>query len=203
MVRSPGLVAADIRGRSGSRSARRIAGIMTRSGVENLIIPDSHALADAMSMRSPDMVVVDVPADGTDAIDTILMLGERNFPGAVQLTSEPGAAGIQTVRHLGKRHTLQMLPALDKPIDEAAFRRFCRRKRRRRAPTAFASVSTKRSRTAGSSSGISRRSILRASASSGRKVSRGCSTRRRACSRRRRFLMAPAIRPCSRSTKSR
>ena len=95
---------------------------MTRCGVENLIVPDSHALADAMSMRSPDMVVLDVPADGTDAIDTILMLGERNFTGAVQLTSEPGAAAIQTVRHLGKRHTLQMLPALDKPLDEAAFR---------------------------------------------------------------------------------
>jgi EAL domain-containing protein (putative c-di-GMP-specific phosphodiesterase class I) len=103
-------------------SAQHITDIMGRCGVENLVVPDSHALADAMSMRSPDMVVLDVPADGTDAIDTILMLGERNFNGAVQLTSEPGAAAIQTVRHLGKRHTLQMLPALDKPLDEAAFR---------------------------------------------------------------------------------
>jgi EAL domain-containing protein (putative c-di-GMP-specific phosphodiesterase class I)/AmiR/NasT family two-component response regulator len=103
-------------------SAKHAAGIMTRAGVENLIVPDSHALADAMSTRTPDMVLLDVPADGTDAIDTILMLGQKNFSGAVQLTTEPGSAAIQTVRHLGKRHSLQMLPALDKPLDEAAVR---------------------------------------------------------------------------------
>ena len=45
--------------------------------------------------------------------------------------------------------------------------------------TAFASASMKRSRTAGSSSGISRRSISRANASSARKVLRGCSIRRK------------------------
>ncbi len=103
-------------------SAQHAAAIMTNCGVENLIVADTHALADAMSLRTPDMVLLDVPADGTDAIDTILMLGEKNFSGAVQLTSEPGAAAIQTVRHLGKRHSLQMLTALDKPLNEAAFR---------------------------------------------------------------------------------
>jgi EAL domain-containing protein (putative c-di-GMP-specific phosphodiesterase class I) len=103
-------------------SAQHISAIMTDCGVENLILPDSHALADAMSRRTPDMIVVDVPADGADAIDTILMLGEKNFGGAVQLTGEPGAVATQTVRHLGKRHTLQMLPNLDKPVEEAAFK---------------------------------------------------------------------------------
>jgi EAL domain-containing protein (putative c-di-GMP-specific phosphodiesterase class I) len=102
-------------------SAQHATAIMSRCGVENLVVPDTHALADAMSLRTPDMIVLDVPADGTDAIDTILMLGEKNFSGAVQLTSEPGTAAIQTVRHLGKRHSLQMLPALDKPLDETAF----------------------------------------------------------------------------------
>lgn len=103
-------------------SAQHAAAIMTKCGVENLIVADTHALADAMSMRNPDMVLIDVPADGTDAIDAMLMLGEKNFAGAVQLMSEPGTAAIQTVRHLGKRHSLHMLPALDKPLDEAAFR---------------------------------------------------------------------------------
>jgi EAL domain-containing protein (putative c-di-GMP-specific phosphodiesterase class I)/CheY-like chemotaxis protein len=102
--------------------AQRTAAIMSHHGVENLIVPNSHALADALSMRTPDMIMVDVPAEGIDAIDTILMLGERNFGGSVQLMSEPGAAAIQTVRHLGKRHALQMLPVLDKPVDEAALR---------------------------------------------------------------------------------
>src|SRR5437762_14039013 len=68
-------------------SARHVSTIMTSCGVENLILPDTPALADAMSRRTPDMIVIDVPADGTDAIDAILMLGERNFNGAVQLTS--------------------------------------------------------------------------------------------------------------------
>jgi EAL domain-containing protein (putative c-di-GMP-specific phosphodiesterase class I) len=102
-------------------STQHASAIMARCGIENLILPDSQALAQAMSLRPPDMVVVDVPADGTDAIDSILMLGERNFLGAVQLTCEPGSSAIQTVRHLGKRHALQMLPALDKPLDEVAF----------------------------------------------------------------------------------
>src|SRR5688572_28910830 len=69
--------------------AQRTAAIMSHHGVENLIVPDSHALADALSMRTPDMIMVDVPAEGIDAIDTILMLGERNFGGSVQLTGEP------------------------------------------------------------------------------------------------------------------
>ena len=95
---------------------------MTQYGVENLVVPNSQALADALSMRTPDMVMVDVPAEGLDAIDTILMLGERNFAGSVQLTGEPGTAAIQTIRHLAKRHTLQMLPVLNKPIEETALR---------------------------------------------------------------------------------
>ena len=102
--------------------ARHASEIMTRCGVENLTFADTHALAEALSIRTADMIIVDVPADGADAIDTILMLGERNFGGAVQLTSEPGTAAIQTIRHLGKRHTLQMLPVLDKPLAEAALR---------------------------------------------------------------------------------
>lgn len=107
---------------SDEAGARRTSAIMTHCGVENLIVPNSHALAEALSIRTPDMVMVDVTADGTDAIDTILMLGQRNFSGTVQLTSEPGTSAIQTVRHLGKRHTLQMLPVLDKPLQETALR---------------------------------------------------------------------------------
>lgn len=103
-------------------SARRTSAIMKHWGVENLIVPNSHALADALAIRAPDMVMLDVPADGTDAIDSILMLGERSFSGSVQLTAEPGTAALQTIRHLGKRHALQMLPALDKPIEETALR---------------------------------------------------------------------------------
>src|SRR5690349_12994798 len=103
-------------------AARRTSAIMKHCGVESVIVPNSHALADALAIRSPDMVMLDVPDDGADAIDTILMLGERNFGGTVQLTSEPGAVAIQTIRHLGKRHTLQMLPALDKPIQERELR---------------------------------------------------------------------------------
>jgi EAL domain-containing protein (putative c-di-GMP-specific phosphodiesterase class I) len=103
-------------------SARRTSAIMKHWGVENLIVPNSHVLADALAIRAPDMIMLDVPADGTDAIDSILMLGERSFSGSVQLTAEPGTAALQTIRHLGKRHTLQMLPALDKPIEETALR---------------------------------------------------------------------------------
>ena len=102
--------------------ARRTSALMKHWGVENLIIPNSSLLADAMAIRAPDMVMLDVPAEGTDAIDTILMLGERNFGGTVQLTAEPGTTAIQTIRHLGKRHALQMLPVLDKPIEETALR---------------------------------------------------------------------------------
>jgi EAL domain-containing protein (putative c-di-GMP-specific phosphodiesterase class I)/AmiR/NasT family two-component response regulator len=102
--------------------ARRASAMMKHWGVDNVVIPNSQALADALAIRSPDMVMLDVPEDATDALDTILMLGERNFGGTVQLTGEPGAAAIQTIRHLGKRHALQMLPALNKPIQEAALR---------------------------------------------------------------------------------
>ena len=142
-------------------AARRTSAIMKHWGVENLIVPNSHALADALAIRTPDMVMLDVPADGTDAIDTHPDAGRKKFRrrGAIDERARNG----RDPDHPASRQASRAADAAgsrqadrgDGVAGGAASANAVAAQRR-----AFASVSMKRSRMAGSSSGISRRSIL-------------------------------------------
>src|SRR5690606_12856064 len=49
-------------------------------------------------------------------------MGERGYPGGVQLMGAEGSPVLDVVRRMGERHALQMLPALRKPLESRAVR---------------------------------------------------------------------------------
>jgi EAL domain len=81
---------------------------------------DSPTMREAIQQRSPALIFHNVSLDSADAIETIIALAKRGFPGAVQLMSNRGAAVLEHVKTVGSRHKLYMLPVLKKPFETEA-----------------------------------------------------------------------------------
>ena len=100
------------------------------------------------------------PLESADAIECVVALGRKGYCGFVQLMSSRGSAVLEHVKSIGEQHALQMLPVLKKPFETGAVLKILADLQlgiRRRLPRA--SISTRPCAKAGSSSGISRRSI--------------------------------------------
>lgn len=100
-----------------------LIGTLRGSGVESTVFERAPALIEAIDSCNPDIVFVNVAAETNDAIDAIFSLGERRFNGPVQLMGSDTAQVIETVKRMGERHSLNMLPALHKPFAASALRR--------------------------------------------------------------------------------
>ena len=103
-------------------------------GVETALFAKPHSLREGLSRRTPDLVLLDVPAAGGDAMDAVKALAERSYRGPVQLMSAGGPADSDSVAQFGQRSALRMLAALPKPIDRAAIRKVVRQHRLDGAP---------------------------------------------------------------------
>lgn len=104
-------------------SARMLTAMLQGSGVDTQVFTSGDAFADGLTVRMPDAVFVDVSSDTDSAIDTLFSLGERAFKGPVQLMGCRVTQVVDTVRRMGERRALKMLPPLRKPVDMAALRR--------------------------------------------------------------------------------
>jgi EAL domain-containing protein (putative c-di-GMP-specific phosphodiesterase class I) len=63
------------------------------------------------------VIVIDVAANGVDAIDAVFTLAERKYNGTVQFTAETGTATIEGVMRAAERHGLRILPPIARPFD--------------------------------------------------------------------------------------
>jgi EAL domain-containing protein (putative c-di-GMP-specific phosphodiesterase class I)/AmiR/NasT family two-component response regulator len=73
--------------------------------------------------RQPDLIFLDIALKGSDAIDVIRTLSERQYHGVVQIMSGSNQALLDDVRQIGIRHGLNMRPPLEKPFRSEAVRR--------------------------------------------------------------------------------
>ena len=96
-------------------------------GIETGLYAKAHDLYQGLSRRTPSMIFLDVPDDTTDAIQSIRVLDERSFRGAVQPMSSAGADALESIRSIGERNGLRMLPPLKKPLDRAAIGKVIRK----------------------------------------------------------------------------
>lgn len=95
--------------------------VMHGVGVDTVEFADGAALRDALQKRTPpDLIFQNVSLDAADAIATVVALGKRGFTGAVQLTSNRGAAVLEHVKSAGDQYKLKMLPVLKKPFETDA-----------------------------------------------------------------------------------
>ncbi len=102
---------------------RRIVSYTLREfGISASEYEDACGVMMDLDKRTPDLVFLDVSLQGSDAIDVIRALGDKNFRGAVQLMSGKDPALLEEIRRVGERHSLQMLPVIQKPFRPDAIR---------------------------------------------------------------------------------
>ena len=94
--------------------------VLHGSGIDTVEFPDGAALRKSTEKRVPDLIFHNISLDSADAIESMAALGARGFRGAVQLTSNRGAAVLDHVKNIGVEHKLNMLPVLKKPYETEA-----------------------------------------------------------------------------------
>ena len=94
--------------------------VLHGSGIDTVEFSDGAALRKSTEKRIPDLIFHNISLDSADAIDSMAALGARGFRGAVQLTSNRGAAVLDHVKNIGVEHKLIMLPVLKKPYETEA-----------------------------------------------------------------------------------
>lgn len=77
---------------------------------------DAASALRAIKHRTPDLIFLDVSLERSDAIEVIRGLGEMQFPGVIQLMSGRDLPLLQDIKRVGERHSLKMLPVLQKPF---------------------------------------------------------------------------------------
>ena len=94
--------------------------ILHGAGIDTEEFADGQGLHQALSRRSPDLVVLDIPLESAEAIACVAALGAANYRGRVQLVSSRGSAVLGHVKSIGEQQHLQMLPVLRKPFETNA-----------------------------------------------------------------------------------
>lgn len=110
-------------------SSKLLSGILQGSGLDARIFGDSPAFIATLEQRTPDLIFLDVPAETNDAIDAVFALGEKSYRGPVQIMGSGAVPVMETVKRMGERHSLQMLPPLKKPFDSGAIQRVLKEQR--------------------------------------------------------------------------
>ena len=95
-----------------------LSAALEAAGIEGKPFENHSALTRGWSKRIPDIIAIDVGGSGVDAIDTIFMLAEHKYSGAVLLTGERGSPTIEAVARVAQRHSLNSLPPVMKPFDK-------------------------------------------------------------------------------------
>ena len=87
------------------------------------ISPAPRSPLRALKHCSPAIIFLDIALGGSDAIEVIRMLGQRQYRGVVQLMSGSNPEILEDVRRIGERHKLIMRPPLKKPFRIDAIRK--------------------------------------------------------------------------------
>jgi EAL domain-containing protein (putative c-di-GMP-specific phosphodiesterase class I) len=78
------------------------------------------AFTDALAECTPDLVLVDVTTEGTNAVEVLHTLSKSSYPGIIQLTSNPDVSMVEPIRQLAQLQSLQVLQPLTRPLGHAA-----------------------------------------------------------------------------------
>src|SRR5262245_10572235 len=101
--------------------------ILHGAGVDTLELADGKSLAQVIAKSDPDLVVLNIGIESSEAIDAVLMLAQSGYGGFVQLMSNRGSAVLGHVKSVGDQQKLKMLPPLKKPFETAAINRIMQR----------------------------------------------------------------------------
>jgi len=96
--------------------------VLQSAGVDVEEYASGAELRQVIGGKQADLVLIDIPLDISQPLETLGALGRIGFRGAVQLMSHRGTAVLDHARAIGEHNQLRMLPALKKPFDGATIR---------------------------------------------------------------------------------
>jgi EAL domain-containing protein (putative c-di-GMP-specific phosphodiesterase class I)/CheY-like chemotaxis protein len=73
-------------------------------------------IIESVKRESPELIFLDLALEDADAIEVMRGLATAKYSGAVQLMSGRGISLLNSVRRVGARQGLNMLPVLEKPL---------------------------------------------------------------------------------------
>jgi EAL domain-containing protein (putative c-di-GMP-specific phosphodiesterase class I) len=100
--------------------------VLEGHGIETQVFSDAPDLRVGLALRTPDLVFLDVPTIASRAMDSLRALVDNTYRGPLQLVSRRGDVGLEGIKHFAERTTLQILPAVAKPVDRAVISRVVR-----------------------------------------------------------------------------
>lgn len=99
-----------------------LAGALAPFGCQPEKFRSAQAALVGLQRIRPRLVFLDVSLEGSDAVDVIRGLSEAKFTGKVQLISGTHPHALRDLQLIGERHSLSMLPPLQKPFRIQAVR---------------------------------------------------------------------------------
>jgi EAL domain-containing protein (putative c-di-GMP-specific phosphodiesterase class I)/CheY-like chemotaxis protein len=93
-----------------------LVGALTPLGCRPECYKSAQGALAALKRTRPHLVILDVSLEGSDAVDVIRGLSEAKFGGKVLLVSGRDPQTLRDLQLIGERHSLSMLPPLQKPF---------------------------------------------------------------------------------------
>ncbi len=99
-----------------------IAEIASARGLEVQTISDPSKVAKTLSQFTPDLIMLDLLMPGTDGVELLRLLADQVKNARVCLMSGSDTRVLNSARRLGSAHGLDVIAALEKPIDISTLR---------------------------------------------------------------------------------
>jgi EAL domain-containing protein (putative c-di-GMP-specific phosphodiesterase class I)/DNA-binding CsgD family transcriptional regulator/ActR/RegA family two-component response regulator len=95
---------------------RLVARVATMSGMVATAVTDAQAFGEYLDSHSPQVVVLDMQLGGTDGVEQMRRLADRQYTGALVLMSGYDARVLDTARTVGRNLGLRVERVLEKPL---------------------------------------------------------------------------------------
>ncbi len=95
---------------------RLVVRIATMSGMDAIAVTDAKAFAEHLQSDSPRVVLLDLQLGGTDGVEQMRVLADRQYTGALVLMSGYDTRVLATARAVGQSLGLKVERVLEKPL---------------------------------------------------------------------------------------
>src|ERR1700691_1057381 len=94
-----------------------IAEISERHGMEAKTLSNAENVREVLAGFTPDIIMMDLMMPGTDGVELLRLLAEKAKNAKLCLISGSDARVLNSARRLGSAHGLDIIAALEKPLD--------------------------------------------------------------------------------------
>jgi DNA-binding NtrC family response regulator len=100
--------------------------VLQDEGVETGLFADAAAMREGLARRSPDLIFLNVRPLAENATEAIHVLAESGYQGPLQLMSASSASDVDAISKLGRRHDIDVLSTVKRPMERNAILRVLR-----------------------------------------------------------------------------